>query len=98
MKAGDIVILYALKALHEAGYLKDNTRIVVMMTGDEEASGKPVSISRGDMVAAAKNSDPVLSFEGAVRDTATVGRRGASPGHLRFPEILALLRDLRRET
>lgn len=77
MKAGDIVILYALKALHEAGYLKD-TRIVVMMTGDEEASGKPVSISRGDMVAAAKNSDLVLSFEGAVRDTATVGRRGAS--------------------
>lgn len=77
MKAGDVVLLYALKALHDAGLLKD-TRIIVLLTGDEEASGHPTEISRGDMIAAAKRSDLALSFEGNVRNTATVGRRGSS--------------------
>ncbi|MBS1809221.1 MAG: M20/M25/M40 family metallo-hydrolase [Acidobacteria bacterium] len=77
MKAGDVVMLYALKALHNAGLLKD-TQIVVMYTGDEEDSGEPVETSRGDMLALAKRSDLTLSFEGAVRNTATVGRRGSS--------------------
>jgi glutamate carboxypeptidase len=72
-----VIILYALKALASIGALKD-TRIIVMLTGDEENSGKPISISRGDMIDAAKRSDAALSFEGAVRNTATVGRRGAS--------------------
>ncbi len=49
-----------------------------MLTGDEEDSGKPESISRGDMVAAAKRSDIALSFEATVLNTATVGRRGSS--------------------
>ena len=77
MKAGDVVLLYALKALHDAGLLKD-TRIITLLTGDEEASGHPTEISRGDMIAAAKHSDLALSFEGNVRNTATVGRRGSS--------------------
>jgi glutamate carboxypeptidase len=77
MKGGDVVLLYALKALHAAGALRD-TRIKVMLTGDEESVGSPVETSRGDMVAAAKQSDVALSFEAAVRDTATVGRRGSS--------------------
>lgn len=77
MKAGDVVLLYALKALHNAEALRD-TRIIVLLTGDEEASGRPVEISRGDMFAAAKRSDLALSFEGNVRNTATVGRRGSS--------------------
>lgn len=77
MKAGDIVLLYAVKALHDAGLLRD-AQIIVMLTGDEEASGRPHEISRSDMVAAAKRSDLALSFEGAVRSTATVGRRGSS--------------------
>lgn len=77
MKAGDVVMLYALKALHNAGLLKD-TQIAVMYTGDEEDSGDPVEASRGDMLAMAKRSDLALSFEGAVRNTATVGRRGSS--------------------
>ncbi|MFL6466800.1 MAG: M20/M25/M40 family metallo-hydrolase, partial [Pyrinomonadaceae bacterium] len=77
MKGGDVIILEAIRAIHQAGFLKD-TRIVIMLTGDEENSGDPVSISRGDMVAAAKRSDLALSFEGAVRNTATVGRRGSS--------------------
>jgi glutamate carboxypeptidase len=49
-----------------------------MLTGDEESSGKPVEISRGDMIAAAKRSDLALSFENGASSTATVARRGSS--------------------
>ena len=56
MKAGNIVLLYALKALKSTGALKD-ARIAVMLTGDEESAGRPLEISRRDMLAAAKNSD-----------------------------------------
>ena len=77
MKGGNVVAVYALKALQAAGVLK-NTQVIVMFTGDEENSCDPVEICRGDMIAAAKRSDLALSFEGAVRNTATVGRRGSS--------------------
>jgi glutamate carboxypeptidase len=77
MKGGDVVLLYALKALASVGALKD-TRIIVMLTGDEESVGRPVETSRAAMVAAAKRSDLVLSFEGARGVDATVGRRGSS--------------------
>jgi glutamate carboxypeptidase len=77
MKGGNLIALEALRALHEAGFLQD-MQLTVMFTGDEENSGEPESISRGDMVAAAKRSDLALSFEGTVRNTATVGRRGSS--------------------
>lgn len=77
MKAGDVVVLFALKALHATGSLK-NTRITVMLTGDEESAGRPIEISRRDMIAAAKESDLALSFEGTVGNTATIGRRGSS--------------------
>ncbi len=77
MKAGAVVLVYALKALDAAGVLKD-TRIVVMLTGDEETAGRPLEISRGDMIAAAKNADLALSFESAAGNRATVARRGSS--------------------
>ena len=77
MKGGNVIALYALMALHAAGVLKD-TKIVLMFTGDEENSCDPVSVCRGNMIAAAKRSDLALSFEGTVRNTATVGRRGSS--------------------
>lgn len=78
MKGGDMVMLYALKALYDAKLL-DNTQILVLLTGDEEAVGKPLDISRGDMVRAADRSDIALSFEGATGfDFATVARRGSS--------------------
>jgi glutamate carboxypeptidase len=77
MKGGDVIALYALKALHSAGLLND-ARITVILTGDEENPGHPMEISRGDMIAAARRCDAALSFEGTVRNTATVGRRGAS--------------------
>ncbi|MCB0490917.1 MAG: M20/M25/M40 family metallo-hydrolase [Cyclobacteriaceae bacterium] len=82
MKGGDMVMLFALKALYTAGLL-NNSQIIVLLTGDEEAAGKPISISRGDMVAAANRSDIALSFEGSTGfDFATVARRGSSSWRL----------------
>jgi glutamate carboxypeptidase len=75
MKAGNIILLYALKALHANNNLND-ANITVILTGDEENSGEPLEISRGDMIAAAKKSDLVLSFENGGSGIATVARRG----------------------
>ena len=78
MKGGNVVILYALKALHELNLLKDAS-ITVAYTGDEERTGKPLSISRKDLIAAAKSSDIALGFETATGfNNATIARRGAS--------------------
>lgn len=77
MKGGDVIIVQALKALQAAGVLKD-TRIIVLLTGDEEDSVEPVEVSRGAMIAAARASDYALSFESTVTNTVTVGRRGSS--------------------
>ena len=77
MKGGNVILIHALKALDAAGALKD-TKVIVVLTGDEEDSCEPVDVCRGDMISAAKRSDLALSFEGTVRNTATVGRRGAS--------------------
>lgn len=77
-KGGDVVILYALKALHEAHALND-TSITVVLTGDEEDSGKPTSISRKPLFEVAHKSDVALDFEIDIsQDTVTVGRRGIS--------------------
>ena len=59
-----MAILYALKALHELDLLKDTT-IRVAFTGDEERTGKPLSISRKPLIDAAKKSDIALGFETA---------------------------------
>ena len=78
MKGGDVVILYALKALHDLNLLKDAT-ITVAFTGDEERTGKPLSISRKELIDAAKQSDIALGFETATGfNNATIARRGAS--------------------
>jgi glutamate carboxypeptidase len=77
MKGGDVVILFALKALQDAGAL-NRRRIVVVLTGDEESPGEPLVTSRRDLTDAARRSDVALSFEGSVRNTATIARRGAS--------------------
>jgi glutamate carboxypeptidase len=77
MKGGDIIIYAALKALYEAGVL-NNTQIIVAFTGDEEKAGSPISISRKDLVDAAKRSDIALGFEGATGlNYATVARRSS---------------------
>jgi len=78
MKGGNVVILYALKALHDLNLL-DNSTITVGFTGDEERTGKPLSISRKALIDAAKESDIALGFENATGfNNATIARRGAS--------------------
>ena len=78
MKGGNVIILYALKALADNGLLK-NSQIIVAYTGDEESSGKPLSVSRKDLVDAAKKSDIALGFETSTGfNYATVARRGSS--------------------
>jgi len=75
-KGGDVIILYALKALH-ANHALNNTNITVVLTGDEEDSGKPLSISRKPLFDAAYNSNIALDFEWAITsNTATIARRG----------------------
>ncbi len=81
MKGGDVVLIYALKALHAAGAL-EGTQIVVAMTGDEESLAEPVAVSRAPLIAAAKRSDVALAFETARAGEATVARRGASSWRL----------------
>ncbi len=76
MKGGDVALLFALKALHEAGILKDAT-LRVFLTGDEENPGRPTEISRRELVETARQSDVALSFESDSGRIA-IGRRGLS--------------------
>lgn len=77
IKGGDLIIIHALRALHAAGALTD-TQIIVAMTGDEEAAGRPVEVSRAALLEAAQRSDLALAFEGAIGKTGTVARRGST--------------------
>ena len=78
MKGGDVVILYALKALKEVGVL-DDLNLIVALIGDEEKSGSPKSISRYHLIEASKRCDIALGFEIATSlNAATVARRGSS--------------------
>jgi len=78
MKGGDVMIIAALKALHQQKLL-DNTTITVYMTGDEENAGYPREIARGDFIARAKEHDIALAFETASgMGTIATARRGAS--------------------
>lgn len=78
MKGGDVIVLYALKALHENGLL-DGSQITVAFTGDEESPGKPLELARRDLVEAGKWADAALGFETASGFSyATVARRGSS--------------------
>ncbi len=78
MKGGNVIVLFALKALQENGLL-DDAQIVVAFTGDEESTGKPLSVSRKDLIEAAKRSDIALGFETSTGfNNATVARRGSS--------------------
>jgi glutamate carboxypeptidase len=78
MKGGDVVMIIALQALNEQGLLKD-AAVTAYFTGDEEHAGYPRSVSRGDFIETAKQSEIALAFEGAngLNSVATA-RRGAS--------------------
>jgi glutamate carboxypeptidase len=86
MKGGLVDMLYALKALRAAGVL-DKMEIRAVLSGDEEAHGEPASISRRDMVEAAKQSDAALEFEGTPRVNGvfygSVSRRSSITWHVK---------------
>ena len=78
MKGGNVIILYALKALADNGLLND-AQIIAAFTGDEEATGKPLSVSRNHLIEAGKRSDIALGFENSTGfNDATIARRGSS--------------------
>jgi glutamate carboxypeptidase len=80
MKGGLVVMLTALKAMKDAGVL-DKAEIRIVLSGDEERHGSPLSVSRKDMIDAAKKSDVALEYEtgGSVdgKDLQSISRRSA---------------------
>jgi len=78
MKGGNVIIVAALRALKQAGVL-DKVSIQVVMTGDEESSGRPLTKSKKALIDAAKWADIALGFEDGDGDigTAVVARRGS---------------------
>jgi len=79
MKGGNVVMIGALKALQSIGALK-TMNIVVVMTGDEEDSGDPLSAAREALVAAGKMADLAIGFEDGPADPklAVTARRGTT--------------------
>jgi len=78
MKGGDVIIIYALKALKEAGLL-DQMNLWVVMTGDEEKSGDPLERSKKALTDAADWADVAIGFENGDSNfqTAVISRRGS---------------------
>jgi len=79
MKGGDIIMLQALRALESVGELA-SMDVTVIMAGDEELSGRPLSLSKGDLIEAAKYADIALGFENGDGnwETANISRRSSS--------------------
>lgn len=77
MKGGDVIALYALRALKDAGAL-DRMNVVVVYHGDEEDSGTPLSLARKTLIDAAHGATAALGFEDGAGDprTAVISRRG----------------------
>jgi glutamate carboxypeptidase len=83
MKGGDVIILQALKALEHAGLL-DGMSVTVVMTGDEEAPGRPMSRAREALVRAAQGAAVAIGFENGDGDPAhaVTARRGTTSWEL----------------
>lgn len=81
MKGGLVIMVGALRAMQAAGTLKD-ADITIVLTGDEERAGRPLSISRAPLIDAAKKSDLALEFEGLAqengKDMASIARRSST--------------------
>lgn len=92
MKGGDVAILLAVEGLAAAGVLDDLT-VTAFFTGEEEAPGKPLAVSRRSLEEAAREADVALGFEsGCCRDgvdKAVVARRSAIPWRLEVDGVRA---------
>ena len=84
MKGGDVIIVYALKALAAAKVL-DGMAITVVMTGDEEDPGEPLSLARKALLEAGKAADIAIGFENGNNNpaNANISRRGFTGWTLR---------------
>ena len=82
MKAGDVSMIYVMKALDKVGVLK-NLELTLVFTGDEEKTGGPPSVVRKELIEAGKWANIGLGFEGAHgMNTGTVARRSSSSWRL----------------
>lgn len=79
MKGGNVIMLQALRALNEVGALA-SMDITVVITGDEELSGDPLSLSKKALTDAAEYADIAIGFENGDGNpaTANISRRGSS--------------------
>lgn len=77
MKGGDVVLWSALQALHAANAL-DGTDITIVLTGDEEAPGRPLERARRALIEAGDHADIALGFEGGTPGLGVVARRSSS--------------------
>ncbi|HEX8944071.1 MAG TPA: M20/M25/M40 family metallo-hydrolase, partial [Gemmatimonadaceae bacterium] len=84
MKGGDVILLYALRALRDAGLL-DKMNVTVVYDGDEEEAGTPIDAARRALVDAAGGARVALGFEDGAADpkTAVISRRSAGSWTLR---------------
>jgi glutamate carboxypeptidase len=80
-KGGIVVILGTLRAMRDAGTLR-NADIMVFLTGDEERVGDPLPAARADLIAAGQWADAALEYENLLRDGerdyGTIARRSSS--------------------
>lgn len=80
-KGGVVVMLAALRGLHDAGLLR-TMDVTVVLTGDEERVGAPLDLTRRDLIAAGREADYAFEYEGLARDDGrdfgTVARRSSS--------------------
>jgi glutamate carboxypeptidase len=83
MKGGNVIMLLALRALKSAGAL-DRMNITVVLTGDEELTGRPTNVAREALVSAAKGAVAALGFEDGDGDAthAVIARRGTTTWRL----------------
>ena len=77
MKGGNTIIITALKSLQSLNLL-ENVSIKVLLTGDEESSGRPLNLSKKAIVDAAIWADVALGYENGDNNikTAMAARRG----------------------
>lgn len=90
MKGGNTIMIQSLQALSKAGLLKD-MNVIVVMSGDEESSGRPLALARHDLIEAAKWADVAIGFEDGdgLFEHANISRRSASHWELRVSGVPA---------
>jgi glutamate carboxypeptidase len=85
-KGGMVVIIQALRAMKAAGTLA-RADVMIVMTGDEEATGRPLDVARRDLIAAGEWADVALEYEAVAtedgREYGTTARRSSTSWTLR---------------